>query len=112
MFDHFAKHQGQHFALLLSDGGEVQTELVEVRALPAPAHADRTPFSLLFKGPAAPLLPQQIYRLRQPLAVGETFALMPRVCTTRPCFRERLATVWACAVWACATTCRAFVLKG
>jgi hypothetical protein len=74
MFDHFAKHQGQHFALLLSDGSELQTELVEVRALPAPAHADRTPFSLLFKGPAAPLLPQQIYRLRQPLAAGETAA--------------------------------------
>ena len=72
MFDHFAQRQGQHFALLLDDGGELQTELLEVRALPAPAHAELKPFSLLFKGPAAPLLPQRIYRLRQPQAAGET----------------------------------------
>jgi hypothetical protein len=64
-FEHFKARQGQQFVLHLDDGSQVPTQLLEVRPLKAPAPAERTAFSLLFKGPAAPLLPQRIYRLSQ-----------------------------------------------
>lgn len=65
MFEHFKARQGQHYVLCLDGGAELQTLLLEVCALKKPALDERTPFSLLFKGPAAPLLPQRTYRLRQ-----------------------------------------------
>ena len=55
----------------LEDGAALQAELVEARALPAPPFQGRQPFSLLFKGPASPLLPQRIYRMQPQSEVDE-----------------------------------------
>ena len=43
--------------------GALAVTLVEASALPAHPGAVRVPFSLLFEGPAQPLLPQAIYGL-------------------------------------------------
>jgi hypothetical protein len=49
--------------------GAIDLELVEARTIEPGAPASdaggrRTPFSLLFRGPGDPVLPQRIYRLR------------------------------------------------
>ena len=62
--EHFSELQGRRFTVQLDDGAALQAELVEARALPAPPFEGRHPFTLLFKGPATPLLPQRIYRLQ------------------------------------------------
>jgi hypothetical protein len=50
--------------------GTHRLELVDARTVPdAPAHDDagrRSPFSVIFRGPRDPLLPQRIYRLEHP----------------------------------------------
>lgn len=43
--------------------GSLTLELSECAALPSAREGDREPFSLLFRGPAEPVLPQRIYRL-------------------------------------------------
>jgi hypothetical protein len=63
--EQFSPLQGRSFAVQLDEGAALQAELVEARALPMPPFQGRQPFSLLFKGPPAPLLPQRIYSLRQ-----------------------------------------------
>lgn len=63
LIEHFQARQGQPFVVHLDDGGELPAQLLEVRALKAAAPTGRTAFSLLFQGPAAPLLPQRTYRL-------------------------------------------------
>lgn len=64
--EHFAALQGRHFTVQLGAGTDVLAQLVEARGLPAPAFQGRQPFTLLFKGPAAPQLPQRTYRLLHP----------------------------------------------
>lgn len=59
----FAGLRGQSFILRGEDTGPLKAELVEARSLPASPSQGRQPFSLLFKGPASPLLPQRIYQL-------------------------------------------------
>lgn len=56
---------GQRFVLRsdVEGGADLHLVLVEVNAL---AHGDgrpRTPFSLVFRGPASPVMAQRIYRL-------------------------------------------------
>lgn len=58
----FAALKGQRFDLLLEGGESLPAELVEARKLPGAPFQGREPFSLLFKGPPSPLLPQRIYR--------------------------------------------------
>jgi hypothetical protein len=61
---HFTPLVGQRFDLLVELGTAVAAELAEATALPAPAVASRREaFSLMFKGPAQPLLPQGTYRV-------------------------------------------------
>src|SRR5512139_2233351 len=64
--DLFARHLHQDFAVRL-DVGTIPLTLVEANPLAsAGSHGSgRAPFSLIFHGPAAPLLPQGIYRLEQ-----------------------------------------------
>lgn len=62
--EQFAPLRGERFVLQLPDGGELGAELVEASALNMAPFQGRQPFSLLFKGPRAPLLPQSIYALR------------------------------------------------
>ncbi len=60
----FAGLAGEPFALA-GEGLEtgLQVELVEAKALPQPAFQGREPFTLLFQGPASPILPQRTYRV-------------------------------------------------
>jgi hypothetical protein len=66
--DTFAPAVGDTFVLDAGGAGLLELELVESRLhhpdTPAEdASGARAPFSLLFRGPADPLLPQSIYRL-------------------------------------------------
>jgi hypothetical protein len=63
---------GSKFALNAGDDTKLELELVDAQANPPQGGAgqgpsERTPFSLTFRGPAEPVLPQQIY----PLEHGE-----------------------------------------
>jgi hypothetical protein len=60
----FAACLQQSFRVAL-DGASLELELVAADPLGAgdPAAGRRRPFSLIFRGPAVPLLPQRIYRL-------------------------------------------------
>lgn len=46
-------------------GGSLEVELIECRSLPSTRHKDalREPFSVIFRGPLQPVLPQRIHRL-------------------------------------------------
>jgi hypothetical protein len=66
----FAGREGSDFDLDLTAAGGVQEpstlrlSLTAVEALEEPPWSvDRLPFSLMFSGPAAPIMPQGIYRL-------------------------------------------------
>ena len=61
----FQPYMNKKFTCDLSDTS-VEMELIEVVGLPPKESEEvrRQPFSLVFRGPAEPLLPQQIYRLR------------------------------------------------
>jgi hypothetical protein len=55
----------ERFALVDGDS-RVDLELVEVTESAAPGAERRTQFSIVFSGPADPILPQAIYRLEHP----------------------------------------------
>ena len=62
----FAEQLGKTFRLEREDRPPLDLVLAEARNLSArssPLAARREPFSLLFRGPAAPILPQRIYAL-------------------------------------------------
>ena len=60
----FSELVGEPFRLLLDDGSALELELVSVT--PAPTHPGgartREPFSIVFRGPMEPVLPQRIYQ--------------------------------------------------
>lgn len=63
----FAPLLGQRFDLRYADEQSLAAELIEARSLGAAwVEGGRAPFSLLFRGPVAPALPQQIFRLTHP----------------------------------------------
>ncbi len=63
----FVPLRGERFDLSFDAAAEpLSAELVEAQALPLPAFNGRQPFSLVFAGPVAPLLPQQTYRIAHP----------------------------------------------
>jgi hypothetical protein len=57
----FAPHLGADFRLHADDTTVLEAELIDVQE-GAPTVGTRTPFSLVFRGPLEPLLPQAIYR--------------------------------------------------
>jgi hypothetical protein len=65
----FAPHVGTEFHLQLGTAGTLPLTLVEAQAVgsvPGPrpdGTPRRQPFSLVFRGPRQPVLPQRIYRL-------------------------------------------------
>lgn len=59
----FSGLQGKRFVVHVGDGEPLTTELIEARLLPATPFQGRQPFSLLFKGPASPVLPQSVYQV-------------------------------------------------
>jgi hypothetical protein len=72
--DTFAPHLEEAFAVRLADQALPTLTLLAATALPEhpPREgqpARRGPFSLIFRGPRAPILPQRTYRLDHP-AIG------------------------------------------
>jgi hypothetical protein len=67
----FAPHQGDTFIVRADEQVSLTMTLSEVTPLgTAPGDGSRrAPFSLLFHGPPAPVLPQRIYRLEH-VAIG------------------------------------------
>jgi uncharacterized protein DUF6916 len=68
--DTFAGRVGEQFRLRLDEGVTLELELAVVTDLsqrsagpPRPGAARRSPFSLLFRGPRDPVLPQRMYPL-------------------------------------------------
>src|SRR5262245_58409380 len=62
----FAEQLGKIFRLSLENGPVLELVLFEARSLAAPSGSRgprREPFSLLFRGPRTPVLPQRIYPL-------------------------------------------------
>ena len=64
--DTFSGRTGERFKLDLEGHEPLELELVEVTELGAPGAERRTQFSIVFGGPAEPLLPQRIYRVEHP----------------------------------------------
>jgi hypothetical protein len=62
----FAPAIGDAFAVHGATPEALRLELVEARPQGSAAAGARAPFSLLFRGPAEPLLPQRTYRLEHP----------------------------------------------
>jgi hypothetical protein len=63
----FAAHLGKTFRLFPDGNSELEVVLVEARSLSNRAGAAgrrREPFSLVFLGPASPILPQSIYAIQ------------------------------------------------
>jgi uncharacterized protein DUF6916 len=62
----FSEQVGKTFRLFPDEKSRLDVVLVEARGLSSrgvPAGRRREPFSLVFLGPAAPILPQRIYAL-------------------------------------------------
>jgi hypothetical protein len=60
--DTFAGRIGERFLVRLEPDETTELELVEASGVgPPPQSGQRTPFSLVFRGPADPVLPQRIY---------------------------------------------------
>jgi len=57
----FSPHLGDRFRLHADDATTLDAELIEVEE-GEPAGSDRASFSLVFRGPSEPMLPQRIYR--------------------------------------------------
>lgn len=64
--EHFEAHLGQVFRLVVPDGGELELTLLQARELGGAPQDRRPPFSVLWRGPAAPLLAQGIYLIEAP----------------------------------------------
>ena len=59
----FAKRIGDRFAMRVRPDATLELELIEANPLGARPGRGRAPFSILFRGPLAPVMPQQIYAL-------------------------------------------------
>ena len=72
---HFEPHLGTAFRIDFTDHAPVELVLAQVDAVGGQTETEgRAPFSLLFCGPLAPLLPQRIYPLQHAeLGVLEIF---------------------------------------
>lgn len=75
----FDPHLNRSFELALPAGERLSLELIETRALGSATVPDakRKPFALVFRGPLSPVLPQQIYPLRNPAFEELAIFLVP-----------------------------------
>jgi hypothetical protein len=90
--DTFAPAVGEVFTLDAGDVGRVELELLsahlhEPDAPVEDASGTRAPFTLEFRGPADPMLPQHIYRLEHP-------ALGPMEIFIVPIGRDEVGTTY------------------
>lgn len=75
--DAFAECLGQPFRVRVGPADSVDVVLAEVSAArPGPAGGDR-PFSLIFRGPPAPVLPQQLYPMENERLGPHTIFIVP-----------------------------------
>lgn len=83
--DDFAALRGESFSLRVDDGpeAELQVALVEAQPLPMAPIGARQPFSLIFAGPALPVLPQRIYKLAHARLPGLDVFLVPVAADSR-----------------------------
>ena len=93
-YDHFADRVGERFDVTVGEGPAVPMELAEASQGTQPGGRgpdgqERLQFSLVFRGPATPVLPQGTYRLSHAdLGELELF-LVPSVPTPRGCGTRR-----------------------
>lgn len=73
----FEPRQGETFRLTDEEAGEIALELTEVRGTGLHGKAAREQFSLHFRGPHEPLLPQRIYRLENATTGAMDIFLVP-----------------------------------
>lgn len=75
----FAERIGEIFTITLASGESLELELTEVRGLTGdtPEGSQRSPFSLLLRGPGEGYLPQRIYELEHPQMGKLTLFLVP-----------------------------------
>ena len=67
----FTRHVGDVFRLVIDEATTIEARLIEatpssVASTSATPNGRRVPFSVVFRGPGSPLLPQRIYRLEHP----------------------------------------------
>lgn len=62
--DRWSEHLGGSFDVMDGGRGTMAMVLAEVTGLGTGGRGRRDPYSLVFRGPSAPVLPQRIYRLR------------------------------------------------
>jgi len=78
----FAPAVGETFLLDAGEAGRIELELTESRLHDPDAPAEdasgaRAPFTLTFRGPAEPILPQGIYRLEHPSLADLEIFIVP-----------------------------------
>ncbi len=73
----FSPLRGDHFELNACDQGLLAVSLVEAHALTSHPSALRASFSLVFEGPAQPLLPQATYGVTHPTLGALDIFLVP-----------------------------------
>jgi len=71
--DRFSPHVGKLFQL---GDTELSLTLVEVDVVAAPA-GERAPFTLIFRGPASPWAPEQLWSLKAPDGVTHEIHIAP-----------------------------------
>ena len=75
--DHFKPLLQQRFLLIDESGVEHTADLLEAAPLSTPSFQGRAPFSLVFRGPAQPSLPQREYTLQHPAFEALSLFLVP-----------------------------------
>ena len=78
----FTRHVGDVFRLAVDETTTIEARLIEASpssaaSASAPPNGRRVPFSLAFRGPGSPLLPQRIYRLEHPVLGALHVFLVP-----------------------------------
>jgi hypothetical protein len=74
----FAARIGDRFRLRLEADRTIELELFDATVLGArPLSGRRAPFSILFRGPLSPVLPQRIYRLEHDAMEALDLFLVP-----------------------------------
>jgi hypothetical protein len=66
----FAPHLGETFRIRAADSQWTELTLIEATALGAATADRRAPFSIVFRGPREPVLPQRTYQVEH-TAIGE-----------------------------------------
>jgi hypothetical protein len=72
----FSACEGDVFHVVAGDG-ELEFRLARVDRLGDPRPGARAPFSVIFRGPTAPVLPQAIYRFAHPRFAALELFIVP-----------------------------------